>query len=75
MISSMSFTVYRTSDGYEKYHTGMPRSIATISTIWDLQELAKSYCAERNDAPFKLVIDFEKREIEVRDYGDEEEDY
>lgn len=72
MIGSMDFTVYRTSDGYEKYHTGKPRSIATI---WELYELAKSYCAERNDAPFKLVVDFEKQEIEIRDYGDEEEDY
>lgn len=72
MISLMNFTVYRASDGYEKYHTGVPRSIATI---WDLQVLAKSYCAEGNDAPFKLVVDFEKREIEVLDCGDEEEDY
>ena len=72
MINSMSFNVYRTSDGYERYHTGVSRSIATI---WELEELARSYSAERNDAPFKLVVDFEKREIEVLDYEDEEEDY
>ena len=72
MISSMDFTVYRTSDGYERYHTGVQRS---IDTIWGLQTLARSYSAEPNDVPFKLVVDFEKREIEVLDYGDEEEDY
>ena len=72
MISLMNFTVYRTSDGYYRYHNGVQRSIATI---WELQTLAKSYSAEQNDAPFKLVVDFEKREIEVLDCGDEEEDY
>lgn len=72
MIGSMDFRVYRTSDGCEKYRTCDSRSIATI---WELEVLARSFNAERNDAPFKLVVDFENREIEVLDCGDEEEDY